>query len=116
MHEGTKGEPEGVEEGVLVLVLLRVLLAVWRLLPLIRGESGEYIDDEGDEDKNEEGVDVDVRREGVEEGEKTWRSRAGRNVQDGDAQVQPGWVKKGFKVDNLISMNLEKVPTRAWRR
>ena len=74
LHERSKGEPEGVEEGVLVLVLLRVLHAVRGLLPLVRGEAGEDIDDEGDEDEDEEGVDVDVRGERVEEGKKTWRS------------------------------------------
>ena len=80
LDQRAKGEPEGVEESVLVLVLLRVFHTVRRLLPLIWGEAGEHIDDEGDEDEDQEGVDIDVCGERVEEGKKAWRSRPRRNV------------------------------------
>jgi hypothetical protein len=61
LHESAKYKPEGVEKIELVRIFLRVLDAgVW-LFPLVGGEPGQHVDNKGDQDKNQEGADVDLK-------------------------------------------------------
>ena len=62
LHKSTKSEPEGVEEIVLVSVLLWLLDAVGGFLPLVWGEPGQHVDNQGDQDKHQECVDVDLKK------------------------------------------------------
>ena len=82
----TEGKPEAAEHGEAVGELLPLL----PLVPLVGGEPAQDEHGEGGDEEDAQGVDVDVGGEGVEEGEEGGGGWAGSDVEDGDAQVEPG--------------------------
>ena len=66
------------------------IIWIWSLLPLVGGESSQDIHRQGGEEEDTQGVHVDIRGEGVQEGKKRWSCRSWTNIENRDSKIHPG--------------------------